>query len=163
MTLTISSRPAGSSCVRARLGLNLMMLSASDAVIAPEKLRDCILAPTHPDGRAKAAYLARLGYAQSDWRRLEEDLRQQILSRDAGHAKRSAYGQKHEILGPLTGPNGTAAWMRSIWRRRDGSYSIDRSRSIAGLGRPGGSATTSAGTSPSNARTRINSKLPRAK
>lgn len=92
-----------------------MKLSASDAVIAPEKLRDYILSPTHPDGRAKAAYLARLGYVQSEWRRLEEDVRQQILSRDAEQAKPSAYGQKYEILGPLTGPNGTAAWIRSIW------------------------------------------------
>ena len=25
------------------------------------------------------------------------------------------YGQKYEILGPLTGPNGTLAWVRTIW------------------------------------------------
>ncbi len=92
-----------------------MRLSASDAVIAPEKLRDYILSPTHPDGRAKAAYLARLGYTQADWRRLEADLRAQILTRDAEPVRASAYGQKYEILGPLTGPNGTAAGVRTIW------------------------------------------------
>lgn len=27
----------------------------------------------------------------------------------------SPYGQKYEILGPLTGPNGNTAWVRTIW------------------------------------------------
>lgn len=92
-----------------------MRLSAADAVIPPEKLQDYVLSPTHPDGRAKAAYLGRLGYTQADWRRLEADLREQILSRDAERVRPSPYGQKYEILGPLTGPNGTAAWVRTIW------------------------------------------------
>ena len=91
-----------------------MRLSAA-TVIAPEKLRDYILSPTHPDGRAKAAYLGRIGYTLANWRRLDADLREQILSRDAEPARRSAYGQKYEILGPLTGPNGIAAWVRTIW------------------------------------------------
>lgn len=90
-------------------------LSASDAVIAPEKLRDYILSPTHPDGRAKAAYLALLGYTQADWPRLDADLRDQILSRAAEPARLSQYGQKYEILGPLTGPSGDTAWVRTIW------------------------------------------------
>lgn len=85
------------------------------AIIAPEKLRDYVLSPTHPDGRAKAAYLGRIGYTQSDWRRLDADLREQILTRDAERANASSYGQKYEILGPLTGPNGIAAWVRTIW------------------------------------------------
>ena len=25
------------------------------------------------------------------------------------------YGQKYEILGTLTGPNGNTAWVRTIW------------------------------------------------
>jgi uncharacterized protein DUF6883 len=90
-------------------------LSAAEAVIAPEKLRDYVLSPTHPDGRAKAAYLGRIGYTQSDWRLLDADLREQILSREAEPARRSSYGQKYAILGPLTGPNGTVAWVRTIW------------------------------------------------
>ena len=99
-----------------------MKLSATQAVIAPEKLRDYVLSPTHPDGRAKAAYLALLGYTQADWGRLDADLREQILTRDAQPAKPSAYGQKYEILGPLTGPNGSTAWVRTIWMiLRDGT------------------------------------------
>lgn len=60
-----------------------MRLSALDAIIPPEKLVGYLLSPAHPDGRAKAAYLARLGYLQADWERLEADIREQHLSREA--------------------------------------------------------------------------------
>ena len=40
---------------------------------------------------------------------------EQILSLDAQPGRPSPYGQKYEILGPLTGPNGKNAWVRTIW------------------------------------------------
>ena len=92
-----------------------MKLSAPDAIIPPEKLRDYLLSTTHPDGRGKAEYLGRLGYSYSDWARLAADLRAQHLTRNAELVGPSAYGRKYEILGPLTGPNGATAWVRTIW------------------------------------------------
>jgi hypothetical protein len=47
--------------------------------------------------------------------RLEADLREQHLSREAEPLRPSPYGQKYEILGPLTGPNGATSWVRTIW------------------------------------------------
>lgn len=120
MPITITATPARNSPDTAKGYKRGVILPALDAVIAPEKLRDYILSPTHPDGRAKAAYLARLGYFQADWQGLEADIRSQILSRDARPARSSAYGRKYEILGPLTGPNGTAALVRTIWIIRTG-------------------------------------------
>lgn len=90
-------------------------LPARDAIIPPDKLRDYLLSPTHPDGRAKAEYLSRLGYSQDTFQQLEADLREQVLSRNAQPVRASLYGQNYEILGPLTGPNGNTAWVRTIW------------------------------------------------
>jgi hypothetical protein len=92
-----------------------MQLPAATAIIPAEKLRDYVLSPTHPDGRGKSEYLARLGYVQSEWSRLDMDLRVQILTLDAGPGRSSPYGRKYEILGSLTGPNGTMAWVQTIW------------------------------------------------
>ena len=92
-----------------------MRLSAREAIIPPAKLRDYVLSTAHPDGRGKAEYLGRLGYSQEAYEQLETDLREQILSREAQEAGASRYGQKYEILGPLTGPSGTTAWVRTIW------------------------------------------------
>jgi len=92
-----------------------MKLPARDAIIPPEKMRDYLLSPTHPDGHAKAEYLRRLGYSPNTFLQLETDLREQVLCRDAQPVRASLYGQKYEILGPLTGPNGSTGWVRTIW------------------------------------------------
>ncbi len=44
--------------------LLVVRLSARDAIIRPDKLRDYLLSEGHPDGRGKAEYLGRLGYSQ---------------------------------------------------------------------------------------------------
>jgi hypothetical protein len=59
--------------------------------------------------------LGRLGYSQETFLQLEADLREQVLCRDAQPVRASLYGQKYEILGPLTGPNGSIGWVRTIW------------------------------------------------
>jgi uncharacterized protein DUF6883 len=98
-----------------RHNLLAVRLSSRDAIIPPDKLRDYLLSTTHPDGRGKAEYLGRLGYSQDTAGKLDPDLREQILSLDAQPGRPSPYGQKYEILGPLTGPNGKNAWVRTIW------------------------------------------------
>ena len=90
-------------------------LPVQSAIIAHDKLGEYLLSVAHPDGRGKAEYLGRLGYSQDTAGRLDADLREQILSLDAQPGRPSPYGQKYEILGPLTGPNGKNAWVRTIW------------------------------------------------
>ena len=97
-----------------------MKLPADVAVISPEKLRGYILSPTHPDGRSKAAYLGHCGYLQTDWRRLEHDLRAQHLILDAAPGRPSLYGAKYEIVGVLVGPNGATSRIRTVWIVRHG-------------------------------------------
>jgi hypothetical protein len=93
----------------------LVNLPGENAVIEPAKLRDYLLSLDHPDGRAKARYLALLGYTRERWEQLARDLRQQILPLDARLMGESRWGMKYEILGVLRGPNGRAAAVRSIW------------------------------------------------
>jgi hypothetical protein len=95
-------------------------LPARDAIIPSDKLRDYLLSDAHPEGRSKAEYLGRLGYTQKAFRQLDADLREQILSLDVEPGRRSSYGRKYEILGLLTGPNGSTAWVRTIWIVRVG-------------------------------------------
>jgi len=90
-------------------------LSARDAIIPSDKLRDYLLSLRHPDGRGKAEYLGGLGYSQDAPEQLEADLRAHLLAIDAQPGRASRYGQKYEILGLLTGPNGNTAWVRTIW------------------------------------------------
>jgi hypothetical protein len=65
----------------------VVRLSARDAIISSDKLRDYLLSMTHPDGRGKAEYLGRLGYSQDAFHQLDADLREQILSREVQPAR----------------------------------------------------------------------------
>ncbi|MCK4764394.1 MAG: hypothetical protein KAW12_19500 [Candidatus Aminicenantes bacterium] len=63
----------------------------------------------------KSQWLARAGYTLDNWQILETDLRNQILSIDAGPIERTGYGRLYEINGQLVGPNGKILSVRSIW------------------------------------------------
>jgi len=98
----------------------LRLPEADAAIIPAEKLRDYVLSPTHPVGRFKAAFFAELGYRQSDWPRLEADLRAQHLPLDVEGTERTPYGVKHRVRGPLEGPSGRTADVVAIWIVRSG-------------------------------------------
>jgi hypothetical protein len=88
---------------------------AQRAVIAPAKIRDYLLSTSHPVGRFKAPFFARLGYTVADWQRLEQDLLALADSGDADPGRESRYGQKYEIRGTLNGPSGKSASVLTVW------------------------------------------------
>ena len=89
--------------------------NADRAVIDPAKLRGYLLSGTHPVGRFKARFFARLGYSTDNWQRLDEDLRRQHLSTPVHRVEVTRYGQKYEIRAILKGPNGRSAQVVSVW------------------------------------------------
>ena len=95
-----------------------MKLPAGErAVIEPAKIRDYLLSSSHPVGRFKAPFFANLGYTRTNWRRLDEDLRDLAVSGDAepGRDTPYLYGQKYEIRGTLKGPSGKSAEVLTVW------------------------------------------------
>jgi len=52
-----------------------------DALISDEKLTKCLLAPKKRNGKSK--WLARAGYVPETWAILKNDLRKQVLPKDA--------------------------------------------------------------------------------
>jgi hypothetical protein len=91
-----------------------MLLDAAAAIISSEKLRDYLLSAAHPIGRYKSTFFRSLGYSQEQWQVLERDLRT-ILSNEAQLSGRTEYGQKFTVRGVLSGPNGRAAAIVSVW------------------------------------------------
>ena len=91
-----------------------MFLDAAAAVISSEKLRDYLLSAAHPIGRYKSTFFRSLGYSQDHWQVLERDLRA-MLSNEARPSGSTEYGQKFTVRGVISGPNGSAAGIGSIW------------------------------------------------
>lgn len=89
--------------------------NSQHAFIDPAKLRDYLLAPSHPVGRYKAVVFHSVGYTQQDWQQLAADLRTQHLTLEPQHPEDHPYGTIYEIIGDLTGPSGKILYVRSVW------------------------------------------------
>ncbi len=85
------------------------------ARIDPRKLRDYALNPPHISGRHKAAFFYQMGYSESQWTLLEEDIRAQHVHKEAEIGRPSPYGQKYSITAPLVGPSGVARQVMTVW------------------------------------------------
>ena len=85
----------------------------SDALIASEKLTKYLLVK-RPVGD-KSEFLKQAGYTVNNWSRLEQDIRDQILTKDAVLIERTPYGELFEIRALLTGPNGQSLRLRTVW------------------------------------------------
>ena len=68
--------------------------NAAHALIEPAKVRDYLLSPAHPVGRFKAAFFVSLGYSQSDWEKLRDDLLALAASGDAIPGEDTGFGRK---------------------------------------------------------------------
>jgi len=76
--------------------------NANKAVIDSEKLRNYILSPIHPVGRLKATFFKKLGYSTENWKVLEQDLRNQILSQNVNEVKETRYGRYYSLSWRVT-------------------------------------------------------------
>ncbi len=93
-----------------------MRLPNSDrAVIDLAKLRDYLLSTSHSVGRFKARFFESLGYSADNWERLEADIRDLIDDTEARLSEKTEYGQKYEVRGSMTGPDGRSAEVVTVW------------------------------------------------
>ena len=94
-----------------------------ESVIAPEKVWNYLLLPQVRGD--KSQFLALAGYTLAHAEQLLEDLRKQILPLDATLRESSKFGDKYEIRGVLTGPNGNQLRVRTFWMK-DADSSVTR-------------------------------------
>jgi hypothetical protein len=87
----------------------------ADAIIAREKMTGYLL--VRQARGDKSAFLARAGYTPRRADQLLHDLRTQLLPLDATQLHSTTFGDFYEIRGALTGPNGIALSVRSIWMK----------------------------------------------
>ncbi len=93
-----------------------MLLPNSDrAVIDSTKLRYYLLSTSHPVGRFKARFFESLGYSTENWEQIETDIRDLIAVAEARPGEKTGYGQKYEVRGAMTGPNGRSAEVVTVW------------------------------------------------
>ena len=88
-----------------------------NTVIAPRKVTEYLLRLRIEDD--KSVFLALAGYTPDNADLLLRDIRQQFLPLEAEFFEQTEYGSKYRIRGTLTGPNGRALRVVTIWMKED--------------------------------------------
>lgn len=91
----------------------------ADAQIAAEKLTDYLLVK-RPVGD-KSQFLRQAGYTLDNWDVLEQDIRQQILAKEATSTELTRYGEYFEFRASLSGPNGVTLKVKTVWMKESRS------------------------------------------
>jgi|ERR1044071_4808765 hypothetical protein len=90
------------------------------AIIPRKKLTDYLLSPSHRDGRGKAAFFVRFGFAADSWQTLAGALLQHAAMHEVTKVEASPYGTRYVIDGNLQTPDGRAPLVRVVWFIDDG-------------------------------------------
>lgn len=92
---------------------------ANRAVVDEQKVREYLLSKSHPVGRFKAMFFARLGFGVENWREFRDAILNLAVENEATEDESTEYGQKYRVLGELRGPK-SAALVITIWILRTG-------------------------------------------
>lgn len=84
-----------------------------DSIITKEKITEYLL--KWQADNDKSQFLEQGGYSSDNWQRLLEDIRTQILPKEAELFRKTAYGDLFRIRGKLIGPNGVSLSVVTIW------------------------------------------------
>jgi Domain of unknown function (DUF6883) len=84
----------------------------ADSEIARVKVTQYLLKLREEDDKSK--FLAQAGYTAAHAEQLLQDLRG-LLATDAEFVQATDYGDKYQVYGTLTGPNGRKLHVISIW------------------------------------------------
>ena len=88
---------------------------AERAVVDPAKVRDYLLSPEHPVGRAKARFFGGLGYRREHWAELQEAIVALARTGEATGGAATSFGQKYQVRGTIRGPAGREAAVVTAW------------------------------------------------
>ena len=85
------------------------------AVVPRAKIVDYLLSDSHRDGRHKAAFFKRFGFAAESWEGLAQALREHAAEHDVTKVETSPYGHRYVIEGIIHSPNARHPMLRVVW------------------------------------------------
>jgi hypothetical protein len=91
------------------------MIIPADAIIAEEKVRNYLLVPQRKSDKSK--YLGLAGYSRNEFWELIRDIRN-LLPAEGILQERIEEGDLYILRGVLTGPNGRALSIKTVWIRK---------------------------------------------
>ncbi|MBI5848246.1 MAG: hypothetical protein HZB31_09920 [Nitrospirae bacterium] len=99
----------------------VMVPNAGSARVDRKKIIEYLLCESHPDGRTKAAFFMKLGFAVNQWEVMAEMLRKHGMTHPVVKTVRTEYGMRYCVDGPVETPAGVKPSIRTVWIIEEGS------------------------------------------
>lgn len=87
---------------------------AERAVVDSAKVRNYLLSPEHPVGRAKARFFVQCGFERASWTALQDQLLR-LATEDAALGDTTPFGQKFVTRGTIQAPGGGTVAVVAVW------------------------------------------------
>ena len=91
-----------------------------DAVVAEAKVRNYLLATSHPDGGGKATFFLARGFTPQDWQAMADALRAQGSENPVECYEPTPYGKKIIVRCHMVTPDGRNPCILTVWMEEDG-------------------------------------------
>lgn len=85
------------------------------AVVPQAKITEYLLSFSHRDGRSKAVFFSRFGFAVDAWQTLADALIRHAEEYDVAKTEASQFGLRYVIEGALAAPDGRRPNVRVVW------------------------------------------------
>lgn len=92
----------------------------SDAVVAESKVRNYLLATSHPDGGGKAIFFLARGFTPWDWKEMADALRAQGSDNPVECYEPTQYGRKIIVRCHMVTPDGKNPCIITVWMEEAG-------------------------------------------
>ncbi|MGA0559417.1 DUF6883 domain-containing protein [Larkinella sp. VNQ87] len=86
-----------------------------NALVTDEKVRDYLLAETHPQNKGKAKFFFQIGFTLENYEVLQQALKRVASEGAVRTSMHTEFGEKFVVLGLLTAPNGKVYPIESVW------------------------------------------------
>ena len=88
---------------------------AAGAIVAPEKVRDYLLAADHPDNGGKANFFALFGFSRNRWGALQAAIAVHPADNEVVRVTPAGDGMRHHVRCNLVSPDGRNPCITTIW------------------------------------------------
>ena len=100
------------------------------AIVEERKITAYLLDRGHPLGGPKAVFFELFGFSVANWRLFRDALLAHARANDVARSYRARHGQVHEVIGPLSTPDGRNPAVLVAWMVRKGE---DRPRLVTAV------------------------------
>ena len=93
----------------------MQMPNAENAYVEERKITHYLLSFDSEEGKSKAAFFTRFGFAKADWQLFASALCQHAMSHAVTQVEQNQYATKYVLEGPLQTPDGRNPMVRTVW------------------------------------------------